>query len=216
MRLWFATAQIPPPWPLVALHSWVTDQWLLSWPVKVYGCAKSSRSDSRRPGESHRGKLDPIESQPLCLPCLTRGRAPQQNHFSVAMKSISVGRCAAILHGPSSRDSLSSRLIASRTSAPPSVAFAPWGEIGETGQCCPFRNPNHVVTVTLSGGGTGCPLRIRWSRSSWFERAIEVCAPNELHTAVDDRIVGCQVCSGEAARLPSYGPQPEHGQSCRS
>ena len=42
----------------------------------------------------------------------------------------------------SSGDSLSSRLIASRTSAPPSVAFAPWGEVRET--VCP-RNINNEV-----------------------------------------------------------------------
>ena len=93
------------------------------------------------------------------------------------------GRVATVA-AYSSGDSLSSRLIASRTSAPPSVAFVPWGEVGETGcprninnrvlpgvfqeeGSTPFGNPNHVVTFTLSGGGTGCPLRIRWSRSSW-------------------------------------------------
>ena len=31
-----------------------------------------------------------------------------------------------------------------------------------------MRNANHVETFTLSVGGTGCPLRIRWSRSSWL------------------------------------------------
>ena len=66
----------------------------------------------------------------------------------------------------SSGDSLSSRLIASRTSAPPSAAILPWGVVGETvcarninnrvlprvfpARMCPFGNPNHVDTFTLA------------------------------------------------------------------
>jgi len=39
---------------------------------------------------------------------------------------------ASLLVSNHSRDSLSSRLLASRTSAPPSAAFVPWGEVGGT------------------------------------------------------------------------------------
>ena len=48
----------------------------------------------------------------------------------------------------SSGDSLSSRLIASRTSAPPSVAFAPWGEVRET--VCPRNINNEVLPQAFS------------------------------------------------------------------
>ena len=45
----------------------------------------------------------------------------------------------------SSGDSLSSRLIASGTSAPPSVAFVPCGEVGETG-----GYPRNINNMLLS------------------------------------------------------------------
>ena len=56
------------------------------------------------------------------------------------------GRVATVATHPPG-DSLSSRLIASRTSAPPSVAFVPWGEIGETG--CPRNINNGVLPCVL-------------------------------------------------------------------
>ena len=55
----------------------------------------------------------------------------------------------------SSGDSLSSRLIASRTSAPPSVAFVPWGEVDETE--CP-RNINSGILAHVFSRSKMLPI----------------------------------------------------------
>ena len=92
-------------------------------------------------------------------------RAGEVAKHTGATQTTDAGRVGTVA-AYSSGDSLSSRLIASRTSAPPSVAFAPCGKVGKNGrpyninssrvparriledQNGPIPDPNDVVRVT--------------------------------------------------------------------
>ena len=92
-------------------------------------------------------------------------RAGEVAKHTGATQTTDAGRVGTVA-AYSSGDSLSSRLIASRTSAPPSVAILPWRVVGEKvcarninnrvlprvfpAAGCPFGNPDQVDTFTLA------------------------------------------------------------------